>query len=440
MNRRRNYYERESKVPIFIAGAVVIVIIIGLFVLLFNGERKYKEYNSYDENTKQYGTVEHYEKENDHFYVSFYYPKLKEKNLNKIIKESNNSYLKSQRKKKDQKDILYLDYSCKKIYKQYIVVKLDYKRVSENKKKTDQLKYIMTYDCKTNQLLTLKDCLHGKYGDLLNSMGIGEFNKDSTSIEVGKKSFTYYSDQKLKNKIVVNYEQNKDYIKLANKNIPSNAPLDVKAPKLMKVDPKKKMVAITLDDGPHKTLTERAMAAFEKYNGRATFFELGRNMEIYPNIVKEVYERGHELASHTYSHAQLTKLDPVTLDAEISRTQEACFKASGTEPTLIRPPYGAKNDNVKNAFHSYGLNMILWDGDTEDWRYSKKPDGAQTVCNNIIADAKVKSGDGNIILIHDIHENSIAGLEMALDQLSKEGYQFVTVSDLIKYKGHSEYR
>ena len=160
MNRRRNYYERESKVPIFIAGAVVIVIIIGLFVLLFNGERKYKEYNSYDENTKQYGTVEHYEKENDHFYVSFYYPKLKEKNLNKIIKESNNSYLKSQRKKKDQKDILYLDYSCKKIYKQYIVVKLDYKRVSENKKKTDQLKYIMTYDCKTNQLLTLKDCLH----------------------------------------------------------------------------------------------------------------------------------------------------------------------------------------------------------------------------------------------------------------------------------------
>lgn len=440
MNRRRHYNERKSKVPIFIAGAVVIVIIIGLFVLLFNGERKYKEYNSYDENTKQYGTVEHYEKENDHFYVSFYYPKVKEKNLNKIIKESNNNYLKSQKKKKDQKDILYLDYSCKKIYKQYIVVKLDYKRVSENKKKTDQLKYIMTYDCKTNQLLTLKDCLHGKYGDLLNSMGIGEFNKDSASIEVGKKSFTYYSDQKLKNKIVVNYEQNKNYIKLANKNIPSNAPLDIKAPKLMKVDPKKKMVAITLDDGPHKTLTERAMAAFEKYNGRATFFELGRNMEIYPNVVKEVYERGHEIASHAYSHAQLTKLDPATLDAEISRTQEACFKVSGIEPTLIRPPYGAKNDNVKNAFRSYGLNMILWDGDTEDWRYSKNPDGAQTVCNNIVADAKAKSGDGNIVLIHDIHENSIAGLEMALDQLGKEGYQFVTVSDLIKYKGHSEYR
>lgn len=440
MNRIRNYYERESKVPIFIAGAVVIIIIIGLFVLLFKGDNKYKNYNSYNEKNKQYGTVEHYEKENDNFYVSLYYPKVKEKNLNKIIKESYNNYLKSQKKEKNQKDILYLDYSCEKIYKQYIVVKLDYKRVSEDKKKTDKTKYIMTYDCKTNQLLTLKDCLHGKYGDLLNSLGIGEFDKDSTSIEVGKDAFIYYSDQELKNKIVVNYEQNKDYIKLANKNIPSNAPLDIKAPNLMKVDSNKKMVAITLDDGPHKTLTERAMNAFEKYNGRATFFELGRNMEIYPNVVKEVYERGHEIASHTYSHAQLTKLDPVTLDEEIRKTQEACFKASGTEPTLIRPPYGAKNDDVKNAFYSYGLNMILWDGDTEDWRYSKNPDGAQTVCNNIIADAKANSGDGNIVLIHDIHENSIAGLEMALDQLSKEGYQFVTVSDLIKYKGHSEYR
>ena len=128
------------------------------------------------------------------------------------------------------------------------------------------------------------------------------------------------------------------------------------------------------------------------------------------------------------------------VDEEIKKTQEACFKACGTEPTLIRPPYGAKNDTVKSAFYSYGLSMILWDGDTEDWRYSKVTNGAQIVCDNIIRDAKSKTGDGNIVLIHDIHENSVAGLEMALDQLSKEGYQFVTVSDLLKYKGHSEYK
>ena len=100
----------------------------------------------------------------------------------------------------------------------------------------------------------------------------------------------------------------------------------MKAPKLMKVDPNKKMVAITLDDGPHKTLTERAMNAFEKYNGRGTFFELGQNMNLYPNIVKSVYERGHELASHTYKHAQLTKLDAATLDSEIRKHKKLALK------------------------------------------------------------------------------------------------------------------
>ena len=65
----------------------------------------------------------------------------------------------------------------------------------------------MTYDCKTNQLLTLKDCLHGKYGDLLNTLGVSEYDKESTSIKVDQDSFTYFTDQKLKNKITVNYKE-----------------------------------------------------------------------------------------------------------------------------------------------------------------------------------------------------------------------------------------
>lgn len=260
------------------------------------------------------------------------------------------------------------------------------------------------------------------------------------NIKISEKEFTYYLEDNMKSGITIEYEKNKDYIKLANKNIPSNVPLNVKSPKYMTVDKNKKMVAITLDDGPHKTLTDRAMKAFEKYNGRGTFFELGQNMTNNPNVVKDVYERGHEIASHTYSHAQLIKLDNNKLDEEIKKTQDACFRVTGDEPTLVRPPYGAKNDNVKNAFQSYGLTMILWDGDTEDWRYSKKADGAQTICDHIVRDATADTGDGNIILIHDIHNNSVEGLEMALEKLSEKGYQFVTVSDLLKYRGHSDYK
>ena len=166
---RHGRKRRLKSIPVIITLLVVILILGGIYFLLFNEKNKYEDYNTYNETNKQYGTVQHYEKENDDFYISLYYPKLKEKNLNKIIKESYSTYLKSEKKKKDQKDILYLDYSCKKIYKKYVVVELDYKRINEDETKTKATKSIMTYDCKTNQLLTLKDCLHGKYGDLLKN-------------------------------------------------------------------------------------------------------------------------------------------------------------------------------------------------------------------------------------------------------------------------------
>ena len=131
-NYGRHGSKRKLKpIPVIITLLIVILILGGIYFLLFNGKNKYEDYNTYNETNKQYGTVQHYEKENDDFYISLYYPKLKEKNLNKIIKESYSTYLKSEKKKKDQKDILYLDYSCKKIYKQYVVVELDYKRINE---------------------------------------------------------------------------------------------------------------------------------------------------------------------------------------------------------------------------------------------------------------------------------------------------------------------
>lgn len=429
--------KRKWKIIFSVASCVVVLGIVLVFVLSGN---KYEEYKKYNEDNKKYGTVERYEEDNDNFYISIHYPKVEDKELNSIIEKSYKTYIKNQKKKTDQKDILYADYSCDKIYNQYIVLKTEYKRIDEKTEKETIKKELLTYNKKSKEILKLKDCLRGKYVDLLNQQGVNEVDVDSTQIEVKKNEFILYTDNKLQNKVSINYKKNKEYIKLANKNIPSNAPLNVKNPKKMKVDKKKKMVAITLDDGPHKTLTNRAMKAFEKYNGRGTFFQLGRNMEYYPDIAKDVYERGHEVASHTYKHAQLTKLDALSLDQEIKKVQDICFKITGTDPTLVRPPYGARNENVKAAFKSYGLDMILWDGDTEDWRYSKNADGAQTVCNNIIRDAKAGKGDGNIVLIHDIHENSIAGLEMALKQLSKDGYQFVTVSDLKTYKGHSDYK
>ena len=89
----------------------------------------------------------------------------------------------------------------------------------------------------------------------------------------------------------------------------------------------------------------------------------------------------------------LQNLDATALDEEIKKTQEACFKACGTEPTLIRPPYGAKNDTVKSAILFLWIKYILWDGDTEDWRYSKVTNGAQIVCDILLEMLKQKTGE-----------------------------------------------
>lgn len=436
--KHRGHYKLKP-IPV-LCTLLALAIVIGGVYFLFGKEDKYAEYKTYIETNKKYGEVNNYKENNDNFYISIFYPKFENEKLNQLVEETYQNFIKQEKKKENQKDILYMDYSCDYIYKQYIVIQYNFKRVDENTEKTTEFNKVISYNTKTNTLISLKDCLHGKYGDLLNKLGAETYNKDSTNIKISKNKFIYYLDDNMKNSITIEYEKNKDYIKLANKNIPSNVPLDVKSPDYMTIDKNKKMVAITLDDGPHKTLTNRAMDAFEKYNGRGTFFELGENMSKYPDIVKNVYERGHEIASHTYSHSKLTKLEASKLDEEIKRTQDACFEITGDEPTLIRPPYGAKNDTVKAAFSSYGLTMILWDGDTEDWRYSKKDNGAQTICDHIIRDTIANTGDGNIVLIHDIHNNSIAGLEMALEKLNKQGYQFVTVSDLLKYKGHHEFK
>ena len=438
-NYRHKKRYKLKPIPVICLLLSFAIIIGGIYFLLFKKD-KYADYKIYNENNKNYGEVMNFEDNTDDFYTSIFYPKFKDKNLNSIVKTVYKDFIKEQKKKQDQKDILYVDYSCKNVYKQYVVIEFDFKRIDEETKKESSTKKVMSYNLKNKKLVSLKDCLHGKYNDLLTSLGVKEINKDSTNIKIEQNEFVYYQNDNMKDAIKVNYSDYKDYIKLANKNIPSNAPLDIKAPQYMKINKDKKMVAITLDDGPHKTLTDRAMKAFEKYGGRGTFFELGQTMEKNPSVVRDVYERGHEIGSHTYSHSQLNKLTPEKLDEEIKKTQDLCFQLTGDEPSLVRPPYGARNETVKSAFESYGLTMILWDGDTEDWRYSKKADGAQVVCDNIIRDATANTGDGNIILIHDIHENSVKGLEMALKKLSKQGYQFVTVSDLLKYRGHRAYK
>ena len=184
-------------------------------------------------------------------------------------------------------------------------------------------------------------------------------------------------------------------------------------------------IAMTFDDGPHSTLTPKLLDILKERNIKVTFFVIGKNAQDNPDILKREAAEGHEIANHSWSHPDLAKLPQDTMRSEISRTQDAITNAIGKPVTLLRPPYGALNPTQRQYVHdSYGYRIILWDVDPLDWR---RP-GASVVSERILKGVK----PGSIILSHDIHPGTIEAMPATLDALIARGFQFVTVSELIK--------
>lgn len=188
----------------------------------------------------------------------------------------------------------------------------------------------------------------------------------------------------------------------------------------------KKLVALTFDDGPAYGKTKKLITELDKRNARVTFFMLGQLALTQKELVKEVYDRGHTIGSHTYDHKNLKKLDLEQLKFEVDYTNEILSDIIQDEVRFLRPPYGAYNkdilDNVNMAF-------ILWNVDTLDWKLKD----AQKVCDYIVKNAK----DGDIILLHDIHSTSVDGVIMAIDILKNEGYEFVSLDEMLVYRNIS---
>ena len=183
-------------------------------------------------------------------------------------------------------------------------------------------------------------------------------------------------------------------------------------------------VAMTFDDGPHPKLTPKLLDMLKERNIKATFFVIGKCVAEYPDIAKRIVDEGHEIANHSWNHPQLTKLSASAFDAEISQTTDAIVKATGVRPVTMRPPYGAINATLtKRLNEEYGLSVILWSVDPQDWKIRK----SDHVSGHIIKN----TAPGAIILAHDIHTSTIDAMPAALDTLQSKGYKFATVSELI---------
>lgn len=181
-----------------------------------------------------------------------------------------------------------------------------------------------------------------------------------------------------------------------------------------------KKVALTFDDGPHPTITMQILNTLDKYDAKATFFVVGNRVDDYSDVLIETVKRGHEIGNHTWNHARLTALSSENVLEQIRLTNEAIKNVTGQYPDVFRPPYGDKNKRVTDLID---LPAVLWTIDSLDWKHRDS--------SKLLPMIKKNMHNNAIILMHDIHQSTADGLESVLKYLQNEGYEFVTVSELL---------
>lgn len=216
------------------------------------------------------------------------------------------------------------------------------------------------------------------------------------------------------------------------KNKKAEKPSETKKPQEEKVsvehirknlDPDKPMVALTFDDGPYDRVTNRIVRVLAKNDSRATFFVVGNRVERYADTMKNAFQKGNQIATHTFDHGDLSKMKKKQIRRELKRSFRVMKKINGENPTMLRPPYGNVNDKMRQTIQ---IPMIYWSVDTEDWA-SRNRDKVLSRCKSI--------KDGDIVLMHDLYPSTAAAVEKLVPKLRRKGFQLVTVEELFYYKG-----
>ncbi|MEU9795645.1 polysaccharide deacetylase family protein [Streptomyces sparsogenes] len=187
---------------------------------------------------------------------------------------------------------------------------------------------------------------------------------------------------------------------------------------------KAKCVALTFDAGPSEN-TPRLLDILKKEDAHATFFMLGKNHVLkHPDLVRRIAAEGHELANHTWTHKILTKSDDDEVRDEITRTQDAVSKITGSKkPLLMRPPQGRTDDRVTKICRELGIAQVLWSVTAKDYQTTDSALITKRVLDQVNRDG--------IILLHDIYKGTVPAVPGILEGLKKRGYTVVSVSELM---------
>lgn len=205
---------------------------------------------------------------------------------------------------------------------------------------------------------------------------------------------------------------------------------EVLGPVIVRGGGDEKIVALTFDDGPYPPYTGQVLDILAEYRVPATFFVVGQNADLHPDLVRRIAREGHQLGSHTYHHLDLLKLEPREVAEEMDRTAHAIQSVTGVWPTVMRPPHGFRDPAVLAAMNERKLKVVEWSVMSRDWTNP----GVDAIVERTLA--KVKNG--SIILLHDgdgveskaPRAQSVAAARIIIERLQEQGYRFVTIDEL----------
>ncbi len=191
---------------------------------------------------------------------------------------------------------------------------------------------------------------------------------------------------------------------------------------LRRGSPGSRTIALTFDDGPNECTVD-TLDVLDRLQIPATFFLVGFRAEAQPELVKAIQAGGHQVENHTYTHPNLTTLSSEQAGAELAKCAAVISAITGKSPAYFRPPGGHSNETTRRAAAAQGLTEVFWTIICSPYEGSRYRWLAEHVIGN--------ATDGAIVLMHNGEPAATAALPMIADELRKQGYRFVTISELV---------
>ena len=189
-----------------------------------------------------------------------------------------------------------------------------------------------------------------------------------------------------------------------------------------------KKIAITFDAAWSAEDTDELIEILKKHNAKATIFAVGDWIDKNPEAVKKFHKNGHEMANHSDTHASFSKISREEIKKEILDCNKKIEAITGVSPKLVRAPSGDYDNKSIEVAESLNMKMIQWDCDSLDWKLLSVDEMYNRVVNKV--------QNGSILLFHNGVENTTEALDKILTKLAKDGYEFVTVSELIYWDNY----